>query len=418
MSYAVGVARANACITAEAVKQEVSAEVSIKARASESSEPVPAKPKNRTESLKAIVSHLGLGKGSAIADIGAGNGRDTWVFAEIVGETGAVYPEEIAEDKVKSLKDAAEQKGLEYVRPVLGCSDDPCLPSESIDLVYMNRVYHHFAKPRPMLRGIWRSLRPGGYLVIVDQRRGTLQDWVPRHTREQRHHWIAETTVVREAREEGFAFVSCAEECWHENAPFVAVFQRPEKQKAPDRDPDQFRPLSVDNCINMFLPAAGRYENPVFIALGQARALMAPILDDSDGEGLDIVLEEWATQKEERPWLPEGVSLPSVLTNRGDPNLDERPVDVVFFLDTYHLLFHGRTLLARLHQRLTPTGRVYVLDRRGTKQQSRREASHHKRISPKTVEQEMNEAGFSLWFRGPRLARDRFLLVFGKQAAD
>ena len=31
------------------------------------------------------------------------------------------------------------------------------------------------------------------------------------------------------------------------------------------------------------------------------------------------------------------------------------------------------------------------------------------------LEQEMTEAGFSLWFHGPRLARDRFLLVFGKK---
>ena len=32
----------------------------------------------------------------------------------------------------------------------------------------------------------------------------------------------------------------------------------------------------------------------------------------------------------------------------------------------------------------------------------------------KMLEQEMQEAGFSLWFRGPRLASDRFLMVFGK----
>lgn len=181
------------------------------------------------------------------ADIGAGNGRDTWLFAEIVGETGKVYPEEIGEDMVRSLKASAEKKKLTQVLAVLGRSDDPCLPAESIDLAYMSRVYHHFAKPREMLRGIWRSLKPGGYLVIVDQRRGTLRDWVPRHVREEKHHWIAETTVVREAREEGFAFFACAEQLWHEDDPFALVFRRPENS-----------------------------ENP-------------------GGEGLDIVLEEWAT---------------------------------------------------------------------------------------------------------------------------
>jgi hypothetical protein len=39
-------------------------------------------------------------------------------------------------------------------------------------------------------------------------------------------------------------------------------------------------------------------------------------------------------------------------------------------------------------------------------------------IEPETVEREMAEAGFHLWFRGPRPARDRFLLVFGKVPAE
>ena len=372
------------------------------------------RPRNRAESIRAIASYLGLGRGSAIADIGAGNGRDTWVFAQIVGERGKVYPEEIGQNLVRSLKASAEKKELPQVLAVLGRSDDPCLPPESIDLVYMNRVYHHFAKPREMLRGIRRSLKPGGYLVIVDQRRGTLRDWVPTHVREKKHYWIAETTVVREAREEGFAFFACAEQLWHEKGPFVLVFQRPEKSKAPRCDPDPFRPLLVDGYLNLFLPSSGHYKNPVFIALGQGRELMAPILEHSAGKGLDVVLEEWATQREERPWLPAGVSLPSVLTELGDPNLGCEPVDVIFFLDSYHLLFHGRTLLAKLHEHLTSTGRVYVLDRRAIKPLSRREASHRRQILSETVEHEMAKAGFSLWFRGPKLAPDRFLLVFGK----
>ncbi|MBN2271501.1 MAG: methyltransferase domain-containing protein [Sedimentisphaerales bacterium] len=371
------------------------------------------RPKNRAESLRAIVSYLGLGKSSAIADIGAGNGRDTWVFAEIVGEGGKVYPEEIGEDTVRSLKASAEKKELAQVFAVSGRSDDPCLPADSIDLAYMNRVYHHFAKPREMLRGIWRSLKPGGYLVIVDQWRGTLRDWVPRHVRQEKHYWIAETTVVREAREEGFNFFACPDQLWHEKDPFVLVFRHPEKLENPGGDPDPFQPISVENWRDLFLPSGGRYQNPVFIALGQARELMVPILEHSSGEGLDIVLEEWATQKDERPPVPAGLSLPSVLTKDGDPNLPNEPIDVVFFLDSYHLLFHGKTLLARLREKLMPTGRIYVLDRRAGKPLTRREASHRRQIEPKTVEEEMAEAGFRLWFRGQRLARDRFLLVFG-----
>ena len=106
---------------------------------------------------------------------------------------------------------------------------------------------------------------------------------------------------------------------------------------------------------------------------------------------------------------------PSVLTHNGDPNLGDASIDVVFFLDSYHLLFHGKILLSKIHENLAPDGRVYVLDRKANTPLSRRETSHRRKIPPETVEQEMTEAGFSLWFRGPRLARDRFLLVFGKK---
>ena len=152
----------------------------------------------------------------------------------------------------------------------------------------------------------------------------------------------------------------------------------------------------------------------MIVALGQARELIPPILQRSSGAGLEIVLEEWATQKDERPPLPAGVSLPSVLTDLGDPHLGPEPIDAVFFLDTYHLLFHSKTLLAKLHERLTPDGCVYVLDRAAKEPLSRRDASHRRQIDPETVKQELTAAGFVLQSEGQRPAADRFLLVFGK----
>jgi len=375
------------------------------------------KPNNRAESVRAVVSHLGLGKGSVVADIGAGGGKDTWVFAEIVGETGTVYAEEITENNVKSLRSEADKRGLAHVHAVLGRADDPCLPPSSVDLAFLHYVYHHLALPREMLRGIWHALRPGGHLVVVDRRQGTLRDWVPRRLREKKHFWIAETTVVREAREEGFAFIACAEQCWHTKDEFVLIFRRPKQLKSSGHDPDPFLPIQVEKC-SYLLPLARPYRRPVFIALGEARKLMGPILENSSGEGLDIVLEEWATQKEERPPLPPNVSLLSVLTESGDPHLEDEQIDVVFFLDSYHLLFHGRTLLAKIYEKLSPTGCVYVLDRKAEKTLSRREASHRRKMQPEAVKQEMSEAGFFLWFRGPQLARDRFLLVFGKARSE
>lgn len=376
--------------------------------------PAAEKPKNASTSLKALLAHLEIGTGSVVADVGAGGGGDTWTFAEIVGPEGRVYSEEIEKNKVESLAKKAAEKGYKQVEATLGRDDDPCLPENSVDLIFTKRVYHHFSKPRAMLRGMWRALKPGGYLVVVDQRRGTLRDWIPRERRSKGHFWIAETTVVREAREEGFAFVRCAEEFWHEQAPFVLVFQRPTDADRPSRHPDSFLPLDLERATEAVLPVGQPYTSPLFIALGESRKLLPPLLEATSDGGREIVLEEWATYREERPPLAEGTSIPAKLTDDGDPRLGVEPTDVAFFLDTYHLLFHAKTLLRGLRRSLAPTGCVYVLDRRSEESEERRVASHRRKINPDDVVRELEEAGFYLWFRGPQVAADRFLLVFGK----
>ena len=379
-----------------------------------SSKKSPAKKQDRAPSITGVMSLLGLGEGTAVADIGAGNGEDTWVFAKLVGSTGTVFAEELGDGKVKSLGIEAEKRGLPQVRAVLGRADNPCLPPGAADLVSMRLVYHHFTKPREMLRGIWRGLKPGGHLVIIDRNLGTLRDWVPRDARGDKHYWIAETTVVREAREEGFVFVACAEKQAQIDDSFVLVFQRPKDVAEPGRDPDPFLSLPLEQTVQGLRPEGRPYQRPVFVALGESRRMIPLILNNSSGPGLEIVLEEWATQKDERPPMPDGLSFPSVLTENGDPHLGPEPIDAVFFLDSFHLLFHGKTLLAKLHERLAPDGRVYVLDREAKEPLSRREASHRRRIEPAVVKQEMGAAGFVLRGELSRPAADRFLFVFGK----
>ena len=368
----------------------------------------------RAESLRTIAERLGVGSGSVIADIGAGKGRDTWTFADIVGEDGKVFSEEIAESNTQAIKEEVKKRKLSQVQVVLGTPTDPKIPPNSVDMAFMHHVYHHVSKPREMLRGIWKSLKPGGHFVIVDQRLGTLVDWVPRENRAKKHFWIAETTVVREARENGFAFVEFAEESWRAKKSFVLVFQRPANLDAPDRDPDSPSAIAP-SAVKLLLPASNKaYKRVAFVALGEGRKLIGPFLEAAPCDAVDIVLEEWATQKDERPPLPKNVTMPSVLTEKGDPGLGPEPLDAAFFLDTYHLLFHGPTLLAKLRQRLTDSGVVYVVDRQAPKTISHREASHRRMIAPLTVKEEMTQAGFALLRDGPRPAEDRFLLVFGK----
>ncbi len=375
-----------------------------------------AKAKKRAASLRAIMAKLDIGAGSTVADIGAGSGRDSWVFADVVGTTGKVYSEEITEKMVRSLRKEAAKRNVSQVEAVLGKNDDPGLPVASADMAFMHYVYHHFSQPREMLAGLWRSLKPGGFLVIVDRHLGTLQDWVPREVRAKKHYWLAETTVVREAREAGFAYVGSAEDCWPADDQFVLMFQRPVDATEPGSDPDQPLPLDLESLRQRIASVPASFDHPVFVALGPARQLIVPILQHSTGPGLDVVLEEWATQKDERPELLATVaSLPSVLTEKGEVELGEDPIGALFFMDTYHLLFHQEKLLAALHSKLAPNGRVYVLDRIAKTPLSRRESSHRRMIPIETVKREMAAAGFRFVSSEPAPAKDRMLLVFAKQ---
>jgi predicted methyltransferase len=368
----------------------------------------------REKSLRSIAEHLGVGPGSVIADIGAGNGPDTWVFADIVGPDGKVFAEEIDKGKIKGITAAAEKRGLSQVEPVLGTTDDPALPANAADMAFMHFVYHHMTQPREMLDAIWKSLKPGGYLVVVDQRLGTLQDWVPREARGKKHYWIAETTVVREAREQGYRFVECADALWHEKKSFALVFQRPRDMAEPGSDPDPMPPIAVSALPELLPSAIADNHKIAFIALGEGRKLIAPILRSASCAAVDIVLEEWATRKDERPELPDGVSLPAVLTEQGDPKLGPEPLAAVYFLDTYHLLFHGPKMLAELSERLAPSGHVYILDREAPKVMPHRQASHRRMIAVQTVKKEMADAGFRVHSEGTPVGRQRFLLIFEK----
>ncbi len=386
----------------------------VAALAAEASAGEPVRPKDREASVRAIAARVGLGPGGKVADIGAGKGADSFVFADIVGPEGAVYAEEIGEGMVKSLKQEADKRQVPQVQAILGRDDDPCLPADMLDLAYIRIVYHHFTKPREMLRKIWTALKPGGYLVVVDRQRGTLRDWVPREQRGPKHFWIAETTVVREAREEGFLFDSCPDDCWFEKEAFTLVFRRPAASTSQaGRDPDALQPLAEQPALAALVPAGTQYQRVALIALGPARALIPSILEKSQAQAVEIVLEEWATQKAERPPMPEGAAWPAQLTDLGDPNLGPEPLDAVFFLDTYHLLFHGPKLLGKLRERLTDDGCLVILDRQAEQPLSRREASHRRQIQPEVVKQELEAAGFILRSEAPPPAADRFLMVFG-----
>ena len=142
----------------------------------------------------AIVAAARLRPGMAVADIGAGTGLFTRLFAAEVGKAGRVYAVDIARAFLEGNLRRARGEGHENVIAIESSQQDTRLAAASIDLAFICDAYHHFEQPQAMLASIRRALRPGGTLVVVDFERvpGVSPDWILKHVRAGKEEFRAE----------------------------------------------------------------------------------------------------------------------------------------------------------------------------------------------------------------------------------
>jgi SAM-dependent methyltransferase len=116
-----------------------------------------------------IVNAVNPRPGEAIADIGAGTGLFTLLFAERVGQSGTVYAVDISPKFVKYIAERAKKQGFDRViKTVLNTPTSAELPPGSIDVAFLCNTYHHFEQPEKMLASIHRALRHDGRLIVID----------------------------------------------------------------------------------------------------------------------------------------------------------------------------------------------------------------------------------------------------------
>ena len=147
-----------------------------------------------------IVSASGVRPGMAVADVGAGTGLFTRLFARIVGAQGKVYAVDISRNFVENIVRTARQQGFSNVEGVVNAQDNTGLAAGSVDLVFVCDTYHHFEQPRAMLASMHRALRSNGMLVVIDFERiaGRSSGWVMNHVRADKQ------TFIREIEAAGF----------------------------------------------------------------------------------------------------------------------------------------------------------------------------------------------------------------------
>lgn len=133
---------------------------------------------NRNEA-QTVMDLAAIRPGMNVADIGAGEGYYTVRLAERVGPKGKVLAQDIDAAALRRLGDRVQKDRLDNVSIKPGAADDPRLPANSFDRVFMVHMYHEVSEPYAFLWRLWPALKPGGKVIVVDMDRPTERHGIP-----------------------------------------------------------------------------------------------------------------------------------------------------------------------------------------------------------------------------------------------
>lgn len=178
------------------------------------------------EKRKEVVEACHIKPGQVVADIGAGTGLYTRLFAKEVDTKGRVYAVDISQKFLDHIDKSCQSLQLKNVKTILGKDTSPELPENSIDMAFICDTYHHFEFPYKMLASIHHAMKPKGRLVIIDFIKvpGQSREWVLGHVR------AGQDVVEQEITKSGFKKVDEVKSLFKEN--YFVVFEKVETPKS------------------------------------------------------------------------------------------------------------------------------------------------------------------------------------------
>ncbi|WP_079246833.1 class I SAM-dependent methyltransferase [Sphingomonas turrisvirgatae] len=135
--------------------------------------------RDRLNEAEKVMDMADIRPGMTVADIGAGEGYYTIRLAARVGADGRVLAEDIIPEVRDGLAQRVARERLDNVSVRLGEPDDPKLPDNSFDRIFMVHMYHEIEEPYEFLWRMRPSLRPGGTIIVVDANRETQNHGTP-----------------------------------------------------------------------------------------------------------------------------------------------------------------------------------------------------------------------------------------------
>jgi predicted methyltransferase len=142
--------------------------------------------------------------GMRVLDIATGGGYTTQLLALVVGSTGTVWAQ--GDQKGQALNKRLVDHPQSNIVPVIGSFEDP-VPHDALklDLItnimnYHNSTYLSVARRARLNQRLFKALKPGGHLIVIDHSTKTGTDITTAKTL----HRIDQAVVLDEIQKAGF----------------------------------------------------------------------------------------------------------------------------------------------------------------------------------------------------------------------
>lgn len=155
--------------------------------------------------LETLFEIAEIEEGTKVADIGCHEGYLSIHLANTVGSSGRVYAVDVRDDRLDRLKEHLNNRNLNNVSVILGDYDNPKLPTNTLDVVIIMDTYHEMTDYEIILDHVYKSLKPGGKLIILEKLKNRVKNG---SRREQTNaHTLGPKYVKREMKDANFEIV-------------------------------------------------------------------------------------------------------------------------------------------------------------------------------------------------------------------
>jgi ubiquinone/menaquinone biosynthesis C-methylase UbiE len=155
--------------------------------------------REQEEKVSKLIENLELLPSDTIADIGAGSGYHTFKMAPYLSQ-GRIYAVDIQEEMLDVIAYRSDNSDQTNVSIIKSSETSLYLGERTINKALLVDVYHEFSHPKEIMISLYKAMKPGGKVYLVEYRGEDLTIPI------KAIHKMTESQAILEMRAVGFRF--------------------------------------------------------------------------------------------------------------------------------------------------------------------------------------------------------------------